>query len=156
MDYGAPWYDDTDEETFRPWTDAIPVDPANGMFLVRAAVTFADESEAEGFLTPAFEAGDMGTMQPHVFVSERSFGFWGGMFGVRSEVQSEFLDLTAKSADQIFPMRFRGQPWLSKGVIDAEVSGWLQGSPSIWRGPEHLRLICRKSSSVDVSHLVRD
>jgi hypothetical protein len=128
VDHEAPWYNDTDEETFRPWTDALPVDPADGMFLVRAAVTFADGSEAEGFLTPAFEAGDMGTMQPHVFVGNRMFGFWGGMFGVRPEVQSEFLELIAKSAYQIFPIRFRGHPGLSKGAVDAEVPGWLQAS----------------------------
>lgn len=129
MDYDAPWYDNTDEETFRPWTDALPVDPADGMFLLRAAVTFADGSHAEGFLTPAFEAVDMGTMQPHAFVGDRAFGFWGGMFGVRPDVQSQFLDLIGKSANQIFPMRFHGQPGLSKGVVDAEVPGWLKMSP---------------------------
>jgi hypothetical protein len=128
VDYEAPWYDDTDEETFRPWTDALPVDPADGMFLVRAGVTFADGTQAEGFLTPAFEAGDMGTMQPHVFVGDRTFGFRGGMFGVPPQVQSELLELTAKSANQIFPVRVHGQPGLSEGAVDAEVPGWLQAS----------------------------
>lgn len=129
MDYDAPWYEDTDEETFRPWTEALPVDPNDGMFLVRAAVTFADASDGEGFLTPALEPGDIGTIQPHVFVGDRMFGFWGGMFDVRSEVQSEFLDLIGKPANQIFPIRFQGQPGLSKGAVDAEVVGWLRASP---------------------------
>ena len=30
IDYDEPWYDDTDEETFRPWDRALPVDPDNG------------------------------------------------------------------------------------------------------------------------------
>ena len=35
-DYDEPWYDDTDEETFRPWTGALPADASQGMLLVRA------------------------------------------------------------------------------------------------------------------------
>lgn len=36
LDYDEPWYDDNDEETFRPWTGKLPVAPQDGMFLVRA------------------------------------------------------------------------------------------------------------------------
>jgi hypothetical protein len=59
-DYDEPWYDDTDEETFRPRTGDLPADPSEGMLLVRANATLRDGSSFPGFLTPAFEPGDLG------------------------------------------------------------------------------------------------
>jgi hypothetical protein len=41
-DYGKPWYEDTDEETFRPYRGKLPADPADGMFLVRAVFVLRD------------------------------------------------------------------------------------------------------------------
>ncbi len=34
IDYDEPWYDDTDEETFRPWDGPLPVNPSFATFLV--------------------------------------------------------------------------------------------------------------------------
>ena len=42
LDYDEPWYDDTDEETLRPWTGPLPVGPQEGMLFVRAKLTLAD------------------------------------------------------------------------------------------------------------------
>src|SRR6476660_1212750 len=53
-DDGRPWYDETDEETFRPWTGAPPVGQADGMFLVRATCELRNGSRYSGFITPAF------------------------------------------------------------------------------------------------------
>lgn len=77
FDYDEPWYDDTDEETFRPWTAPLPVDPADGMFLVRASFRLADGRELGGFVTPAApnDADDLGLIQPHMNVSGTYFGF---------------------------------------------------------------------------------
>lgn len=70
-DYDEPWYDETDEETFRPWTGPLPVAATEGMLLARAAFVLADGSRLSGFLTPAVE-GDptepLGLMQPQVFL----------------------------------------------------------------------------------------
>src|SRR5580765_579876 len=41
-DYGKPWYGQSDEETFRPWIGKLPVDPAEGIFLVRAVIQLRD------------------------------------------------------------------------------------------------------------------
>lgn len=49
MDYDEPWYDQTNEETFRPWTGSLPVSPAEGMLLVRAVFECADGSRHPGF-----------------------------------------------------------------------------------------------------------
>jgi hypothetical protein len=81
-DYAEPWFNETDEETFRPWTGALPVSPSDGILLVRARFELRDGSPHDGFLTPAFKEGDLGMLQPHLFVAGESFGFWRGLFGV--------------------------------------------------------------------------
>jgi hypothetical protein len=41
VDYDEEWHDDTDEETFRPWTGALPVG-ADEMYLVLSSFTLRD------------------------------------------------------------------------------------------------------------------
>jgi hypothetical protein len=67
-DYVEAWYEETDEETFRPWTGALPVSPSEGMLLVRATLELRDGSHHSGFVTPAFKDEDLGALQPHIFV----------------------------------------------------------------------------------------
>ena len=72
LDYDESWYDETDEETFRPWTDELPIDPSLGMFLVRSQIIFADRTKLIGFITPAIGTGevtdsDLGSVQPYLF-----------------------------------------------------------------------------------------
>jgi hypothetical protein len=54
-DYEEPWYEQTDEETFRPRTGDLPADPSEGMLLVRATIQLRDGTTLPGFVTPAFE-----------------------------------------------------------------------------------------------------
>ena len=82
IDYDEWWYDETDEETVRPWTGRLPVDPSLASFLVHARVTLADGTRLKGFLTPAESEGDLGSMQPGIFApSGRLLHVWWGMFG---------------------------------------------------------------------------
>ena len=55
-DYGESWYEDTDEETFRPWSGALPTSPSEGMLLVRAVIELRDGIRHPGFVTPAWNA----------------------------------------------------------------------------------------------------
>ena len=100
------WHDETDEETFRPWTGETPVHPSDGMLLVRATGTLPDGTRFPGFLTPAFEADDLGSMQPHLFVGGTLFGLWGGGFGVSQELRAEFYEAVRRGSDDAFPVRF--------------------------------------------------
>ena len=90
-DFAEPWFNETDEETFRPWMGALPVGPSDGMSLVRASFELHDGSRHDGFLTPASKERDLGTLQPHLFVGGKSFGFWGGMAGVRPDRRTALL-----------------------------------------------------------------
>ena len=127
-DYAEPWFNETDEETFRPWTGALPVNPSDGMLLVRARFELRDGSPHDGFLTPAFKEGDLGMLQPHLFVAGESFGFWGGMFDVRADRRTAFYTALGKGPEAVFPMRFKAHPALATGVVAGQVDGFYRGS----------------------------
>ncbi len=126
VDYDEPWYDETDEETFRPWDGALPVDPSHAIFLLRATLIFNDGSQHPGFLTPAEKPGDIGTMQPSVFVEDRCFAFWGGMPGVPRDSRAAFYDSTGRTATDIFPIRATADSSLATGEVTAILNGFYQ------------------------------
>jgi hypothetical protein len=123
VDGDEPWYEDTDEETFRPRTGPLPADPTEGMLLVRAIATLRDGTELPGFLTPCTEA-DVGILQPHVFVGDELFGFWGGIVGIPDDTRSRFYAAVGKAAFDVFPIRVRVDPALSRGTVEALLDGW--------------------------------
>ncbi|HSF05570.1 MAG TPA: hypothetical protein VLG10_07230 [Methylomirabilota bacterium] len=123
-DYDEPWYDETDEETFRPWNGPLPAGPSEGMLLVRAAVQLADGTAVPGFVTPALDEDDLGTQQPQIFVGGRRFGFWGGVVGVPSQDRQAFYAALGKPPEAVFPLRFAAEPGLTTGVVTGEVVGF--------------------------------
>ena len=127
-DYDEPWYDETDEGTFRPWTGDVPVSPSEGMLLVRATFRLKDGSQLSGFAIPAFKADDLGTMQPNVFVNGRLFGFWGGIKGISEAKRQAFYSSLGKSADQVFPLEFAADATLTNGICTGKVSGFYKRS----------------------------
>jgi hypothetical protein len=122
-DYDEPWYDETDEETFRPWLGRLPADRAVGTLLVRASVVFQDGSHHVGFLTPSADR-DLGMMQPQVFVGGHLFSFWGGMPGVPEDVRRSFYAAIGKDPDAIFPLRVVADSGLLEGEWAVEVRGF--------------------------------
>jgi len=133
-DCDEPWYGETDEETFRPWTGAPPADPTEGMLLVRAVIELRDGTQHPGFATPAFHEGDLGIQQPQVFVGGRRFGFWGGMRGVPAGERRELYAALRRAPDEVFPLSFSLDPGLATGVVAGRVQGFYQ------RAPEGLRV----------------
>jgi hypothetical protein len=133
--HGKPWYEDTDEETFRPYTGKLPADPAEGMLLVRAVFELRDGSRYPGFVTPAAEGWDkrpdghprfehnhiLGTQQPQMFVGDRLFGFWGGMVGIPSQAQQGLYAALDKQPDAIFPVRFNTDAEFTIGIGNGNV-----------------------------------
>jgi hypothetical protein len=122
-DYDEPWYEDTDEETFRPWTGDLPVSPADGMYLVKATATLADGSSLPAFLTPA-AGNDLGLVQPQAFISRRLFSFWGGMPGVPKATRDDFYAALGKGPDAEFPIQFIAPATLVQGGAAVEVAGF--------------------------------
>lgn len=123
-DNGEPWYEDTDEETFRPWTGNLPAGATEGMFLVKATIELADGSRHPGFVTPAVTPGDLGAQQPQIFAGGRRVRFWGGIRGVPVIERQALYGALGRDPDAIFPLKFSVDPRLATGETGGEVSGF--------------------------------
>lgn len=126
FDHDEPWYDDTDDETFRPWEGSLPVDPSEGMFLVRGTFRTADGREFRGFLTPALTSAgsDLGLVQPYLAAGGEFFRFWWGLQGVDSAIKDTFYAKLGSAPDRIFPISFSCSAELAGGVCSGVVDGF--------------------------------
>jgi hypothetical protein len=126
VDGDEPWYDDTDEETFRPWTGNLPVDPSQGMFLVRARLVLADGTAMAGFATPApVGTPDLGLMQPQLFLPDGSLaGFWYGMQHQNDGARERFYSTLGRRSSQVFPVSFRLEEGLAAGCPGGQIEGF--------------------------------
>lgn len=126
-DYDEPWYDETDEETFRPWTGELPAGPEEGMLLVRATFTIADGRVFVGFVTPQHQGEplDLGLLQPALFLpSGELVQFWCGIVGVDDSTRRALYDGLGASAEQVFPIRFTADQGLTTGQASGTVPGF--------------------------------
>jgi hypothetical protein len=131
VDYDEPWYEETDEATFRPWTGPLPVDPKDAIFLLRATMTLANGSRLNGFVTPqsADQPFDLGTMQPVMFSSSgEQLGFWDGAFRRPEERRVRFYAAVGVGAKEISPVLFSCEPGLAVGRVAGSIPGlcWLK------------------------------
>jgi hypothetical protein len=94
------------------------------MFLLGAEAVLRNGTVLPAFLTPGRTAGDIGTMQPHVWVDSVMFGFWGGMIGVPEEARREFLQRLGLPAADVFPIRVAASHLLADAVVEATIDGW--------------------------------
>ena len=58
-DIDEPWYDESDEETFRPWTGQLPFVNKKGIALVATTFEFADGSIYPGYCQATPESWDV-------------------------------------------------------------------------------------------------
>ena len=125
FDYDESWYEDTDEETFRPWTSTIPVNFAQGMFLIRSAFKLSDGTILEGFATPAKSESDLGTIQPVLFLPEgQQASFWNGILPPNQDEFAAFYQNLRKGASSVFPIRFSVFPGLCKDFDGGVIEGF--------------------------------
>ena len=127
LDYDEPWHDNTDEETFRPWTGDLPVEPENGMFLVRAKLTLADGCVLDGFVTPQSESESMslGAVQPQIFLpSGKRCDFWDGMFKRDPEDRKVLYTELGNNPAAVFPITFRAEKNLANGWLTGSIPGF--------------------------------
>jgi hypothetical protein len=64
-DFGEPWYDQSDEQTYRPWTGPLPFPGKDrfAIFLVATSFCLADGSVYPGYFNPASDDWDL-PLQP--------------------------------------------------------------------------------------------
>jgi hypothetical protein len=127
IDFDEPWYDETDEETFRPWTGDLPVAPEDGMFLVRAKLIPADGRVLHGFVTPqsASEVISLGTIQPQIFLPSGTIcSFWDGMFKRDAEARNILYAELGEEPGAIFPIVFAAELGLATGHVSGSIPGF--------------------------------
>ncbi len=125
-DYDEPWYEETDEETFRPWTGVLPADAATAMLLVKATFELKDGSKYLGFMTPTPPPGDLGGQQPYLFTGDQGWCFWGGIVGVSIEERQALYAALGKKPGKVFPLRFSAEPGLATGETSGQIDGFYQ------------------------------
>lgn len=145
-DEHEPWYQEVDEETFRPWDGSLPVSPHEGTFLVAARFTLAGGSELSGFVTPQPGSWvrraqlDVGILQPHVFTrSGHLGGFW---LGISERIDPLLHQELATLGEEIFPIRFEALPGLCKGIAAGTLEAfyrWSAGGPVLVLPPSQER-----------------
>lgn len=120
------WYDETDEETLRPWDGQLPVDPSDGMFLVKAKFRLSDGREFWGYVTPGNpeEDASIGILQPYLAVGSQFFGFWGGMLGVAKTAKDSFYAAIAADHTTAFPIEFSVDTKFALRAISGTIAGF--------------------------------
>lgn len=127
IDYGKDWYNETNEETFRPCDGNMPADPSETMFLVSAKLALADGTEFGGFITPQQESGepDLGAIQPYLFTgSGELIAFWFGMFQPSQKDINGIYEKIGKNAKQVFPIQFQAEDGIAKGIVKGVIPGF--------------------------------
>jgi hypothetical protein len=131
VDLDESWYEDTDEETFRPWNGPLPVGPEEGMLLLRASLTLADGRSLDSFITKQLDGEplDLGERQPQLFLpSGTRVDFWEGMFKPPVEQRNIIYFALGSDPSSIFPISFRADEGLATGRVAGKISGFS------WRG----------------------
>jgi hypothetical protein len=115
-----------DELTVRPHMADGPLDPADRMFVVRAAFTLADGSIMRGYFTPPGrgDAG-VGALQPIIVTEEGQVRFWCGTSIPGPKRLARSYELLGKDARQIFPLQFESEVELAGGPVMGSVPGFL-------------------------------
>jgi hypothetical protein len=109
-----------DEATARP--NLREVDPADGLFVVRAELLAADGTRFDGYLSPHAEP-DLAFLQPTVVTPERQVGFWFGVRAPTAEALAEAYGALGTTPDRLFPLRFRALV-ACRGVSEGTIEGF--------------------------------
>jgi hypothetical protein len=117
---------DQDEATVRPWQDALPLDPNEGMFVVRAGFLLADGTRLVGYLTPPVQGDDsIGTVQPIVVTPDGQVGFWCGLMAQSGETLAANYAKLGRAASAVFPLRYASEVEIESGPITGTVDGFM-------------------------------
>lgn len=115
-----------DEATVRPWDGEPPLDPSDGMFVVKASLMLADGTRYLGYLTPPVQGDDsIGTVQPVIVTDQQQLMFWLGVVAPTPEFIQQAYALLGRKAEQVFPVRYASEVSLVGGAISGLLSGFL-------------------------------
>jgi hypothetical protein len=115
-----------DESSVQPHTGAGPLDPAERMFVVRAAFTLADGTKRTGYLTPPVRGREgLCTLQPIIVTERGQVRLWCGTAVPDAERLAQNYEFLGKDARCVFPVRFESEVDLVGGPARGSVPGFL-------------------------------
>lgn len=128
IDYDQPWYNQTNEETYRPWTGEIPVTPQSD-FLAKAVFSFKDGTTYNGF-TAACNNLDYTKITPSLvnatlFNKDRQESFWRGGLEIKESDINDFYFRMGKTSQQVFPIQYAVKQELVTESINGEIIGFM-------------------------------
>lgn len=153
FDCDEPWYEQADEETYRPWTGSLPFADNRGIALVAATFNLADGSVYPGYCTAVRENWDVpasayttldGTkvipqswsemhggaklsilalQNPTLFVGNRPVAFHLCIPERRRKAVQDFYATIQKNPSEVFPISFAADPELAVGIVSGRLDG---------------------------------
>lgn len=153
-DYGQPWYNEADDQTFRPWAEPLPFAEERGLALVRGTFELADGSAYPGFFSAVRHNWDepipgrrlkdgtyakplqwsarrtggpltiLSLQNPVIFIGPRGFDFHLKRPPRRKPYIKDFYAAIGKPPNAVFPVRFFADPGLSTRIIVGQMDGF--------------------------------
>jgi hypothetical protein len=153
-DYGQPWYEGTDDQTYRPLVEIPRFTGSRGFLLLAARIELADGSVHPGYIgqvadswdepipprkmrdgnfTPAKQwsklHGDtplcvLLLQQPHIFINGKILYFMLGKPEQQRERVRAFYAAIGKSPAEVFPVHFSADPALADGIVEGTMDGF--------------------------------
>jgi hypothetical protein len=122
---GADEAEDVDEVTAAPWTPRGPFDLREGPAVLRARFTLADGTELPGYFS-ASEDWDRGLCfsQPVIVTARGQVSLWLDFLKPTPKLLERWYAVLGKTADQVFPVRFRSGIELADGPVAGTAEGF--------------------------------
>jgi hypothetical protein len=115
-----------DECTVRPYTASGPLNPVDGMFIVRTTFTLADGTKLQGYCTPPLRGDNsLGTLQPIIVTDRGQVRFWCGTAAPDIKRLAHAYKLLGKDAGRVFPVQFESDVKLVGDPVTGSVPGFL-------------------------------
>ncbi len=118
-------FPDQDEATVRPYTK-IPIDPGDGLLVVRAAFRLADGTDLIGYISPPppGTSWDLSSRQPVIVMQGGQVPMWFGMRQPSPEDIQGFLATLGKTNAHVFPLVYKSDASVVGGPVEGQVDGF--------------------------------
>jgi hypothetical protein len=113
-----------DEATVKARPDLTAADPGEGMFIARAEFIAHDGTRYDGYVSPSDEQA-FGSIQPTIVTDGAQVNFWYGAFPPKPGALEADYKLLGKSADQLFPVKFRALVEYEGATLEGEVPAFM-------------------------------
>ena len=113
-----------DEATVKPRPDLTVADPGEGLLLARAELTARDGTRYDGYVYPSHEQ-EWGFIQPTIVTDGGQVNFWCGAFPPKPAALAAAYDLLGKTAEQLFPVKFRALAEYEGATLEGQVPAFM-------------------------------